>query len=449
MVIKKPQFKFQRKIIIATALLSFFATTFLFAQESKPEEQVQVKNYFTHNQGEQILIYQTIQWQPANLVKYYIVKLETLTETKEWIPYEAKLAPKELLEQENTEEGKNNNQETENKSTAVSLQETEYLGDGLYKTTDTKLTVSLFAKENGMPQKYRYTITLYNLLGHPGFTTEPMEFEVRKAYIPKITDISKQIIYLDSLYDGNISIRGENLMDSTQIYLVDGLRRQYPLSVDFNDEETKADIIFDQEKFDIGNWQLRAENLGGFKAEIPLIIKFIKWYDLNLSFGYAPQLVLYDGTIKEFFGTNFIPLAFDLKISYYPIKRRFGNFGFGLGIKADRLSTDYAGYNLSSNFFTGSLLAFYRLPIIQRKLYVEIRGGGGVTLVQGLHFKFPHNLKSEPFNSMYFSAQAGTSVAYTIWQGLYLEAGADFTATFIPEMPTMNLSPIISIGWSF
>lgn len=449
MVTKKPHFNWQRKKIFSFFLLSFFISFFCFSQESTTEEQIPKKNYFTHNQGEEILIYQTIQWKPGNLVKYYTVKLEILTEKNEWLPYEAKLAPKEFLMQQNTTLGNENTEAELKEVSEASIHETEYIGEGLYKTTDTKLTVALFAKENGLSQKYRYTITLFNILGHPAFTTEPMEFEVRKAHIPQITDISKEIIYLDSLFDGDITIRGENLMETSQFYLIDGLRRLDPISVKVNSAETRADIVFDQERFDVGNWILHAENPGEFKAEIPLVIRFIKWYDLNLSLGYAPQIVIYDNTIKDYFGTRFIPLALDFRLSFYPIKRRYGYFGFGLGIKANRLSANYDSYNLTSNFLTGTVLGLYRLPLIQRKLYVEFRGGGGVTLVQGLQFKFPHNLKSENFNSLYFAAQAGGSVAYTIWNGLYVEAGLDLTASFIPEMPMIALSPSIGVGWSF
>ena len=73
------------------------------------------------------------------------------------------------------------------------------------------ITVSLRAKESGEPQKYRYAVAAYNLLGHEAFSTEYTEFEINKAYFPEIDRISPELIYLDTLYDASIRVTGENL----------------------------------------------------------------------------------------------------------------------------------------------------------------------------------------------------------------------------------------------
>ena len=404
------------------------------------------KNYFSQQDGENTTLFQTIKWASATYAKWYEILIEIQTENGQWLPFED---PYITTRDKTAEPTEPTEQPLQTQQPLPYVQNVEYLGEGLYKTTETQLVLCLSAKEDGSAQKYRYTITLFNLLEQAAFTTQPMEFEVKKAFIPQLESISKEIIYLDTVYDGNITVRGENLKDITQFSLKTRFGSEIlPLEVKTSDNETRADLVFDVELFDVGNWHLVAENPGEFAAEIPLEIKFMKWYDLNISVGYAPQIVVADGTIKKYFGKSFIPLGVDAKLTFIPIKRRFGYFGFAIDARASRISASYEGYDLATQFFQGTLLAVYKLPLLNKKLFLEARAGGGVTIVQGLQFSFPHDLKSEPFNSAYAAVQAGSSFSYNIWKGLYAEAGVDVIMSFIPDMPVLQVVPQVAVGWS-
>lgn len=456
----------------------YLATTFLatilmlvpgyFTAQSP--QQAQEKSYYMQEGDEKPTIFQTIKWVQGKYVKWYHVLIEMQNDDQTWKPYEDYFiknrlpVPVQTTELEKDRDRTDGEETTRDKTAEPTepteqplqtqqpltyVQNVEYLGEGLYKTTETQLVLCLSAKEDGSAQKYRYTITLFNLLEQAAFTTQPMEFEVKKAFIPQLESISKEIIYLDTVYDGNITVRGENLKDITQFSLKTRFGSEIlPLKVKTSDNETRADLVFDVELFDVGNWHLVAENPGEFAAEIPLEIKFMKWYDLNISVGYAPQIVVADGTIKKYFGKSFIPLGVDARLTFIPIKRRFGYFGFAIDARASRISASYEGYDLATQFFQGTLLAVYKLPLLNKKLFLEARAGGGVTIVQGLQFSFPHDLKSEPFNSAYAAVQAGSSFSYNIWKGLYAEAGVDVIMSFIPDMPVLQVVPQVAVGWS-
>ena len=191
-----------------------FSELFLFSENFKYQFENQIlqsiedssgnKNYFTKVDDEVPLVYQTLKWKPGKYVKMYQVFIEILNEELGWIPYE----PTESIRNLQIKGAENQ----------------QYLGNGVYQTTDSQLIVALFAKKNGDSQKYRYSVTLYNLLGYSAFSTDFMEFEIKKALIPEIQSSSKEYVYLDSIFDGQLSVRGTNLLTSTKFTLTSGLR---------------------------------------------------------------------------------------------------------------------------------------------------------------------------------------------------------------------------------
>ena len=152
------------KLIFTFFLILNFSKNPLIAQETENQVKNQTdsqkeiqreedKNYFAQKEGEETLIFQTLKWEAGKYVQMYQVFVEIYDETFGWLPYE----------------------QPENSPTTADITVQEFLGNGIYKTTENQLILALYAKENGDSQKYRYSVTLYNLLGQAAFSTEPME----------------------------------------------------------------------------------------------------------------------------------------------------------------------------------------------------------------------------------------------------------------------------------
>ncbi len=427
-------FKLSSSFCFSSARIVFLLLFFhlLLAAPAVSQDVQDGKNYFVQ-QGldDNSIIFQTLEWTQGRHIEWYEVTLETFDEsTNTWVP-ENNAIP-ELGKQLDT----------------LPEDIPEFLGDGVYKTENNKLSVSLAANESGALKKYRYTVTSYNLLGHKAFTTDYVEFEIRKAYIPEVQSISTELIYLDTIYDPTIRISGENLRDNTDYYLINEREVIYPIEIIPDDNERRAEIVFDPKNFDVGEWALTAENPGGFTASQPLTIKFMKWYDVSLSAGYSPLVILLDDNIKKFFPSNFMPMGADARATFIFLKRRGGYMGASLNAKWNSILNEDVTHNINSHLIHGFAALVYRFPIIRNRLTLEARVGGGITYVQGLKFEFEHDLASEPFNSIFPAITAGVSLSGNFWRGGYIEAGADIMASFSPEMFILSVAPVVSVGWT-
>lgn len=411
------------------SLFLLFVALFLFTFSGTAQEE-DSRNYFVHqDESDNYLIFQKLEWNAGSHIKWYEITLEMFDDAAgTWLPV----------------------------NTAIPAEHTnvilgsipELIADGTYKSQENHITVCLRAKESGEPQKYRYAVTSYNLLGQKSFSTEYTEFEINKAYIPEIERVSPDLIYLDTIYDPSIRVTGENLRLNTDYYLFNDKEIIRPLEIIRDDNNRRADVVFDPRTFDTGNWFLRAENPGGFTTDSsPITIKFMKWYDLSLSLGYSPLAIVYDENIKNYYFTNFMPLGFDVRGTFIFLKKRAGYFGVSINGKWNAISTTSSQYGISINFAHTFIAFTYRYPIIRNKLTVEARAGGGLSYTSTI-FSFAQNLYSEPFSAIFPAVTAGVSIAGYAWRGLYFEAGADFITSFSPGMIIMSIAPTISVGWT-
>lgn len=412
------------------SLVLLLAALFLFTFSSTAQED-DSKNYFVHqDESDNFLIFQKLEWNAGNHIKWYEITLEILDDaTGTWLPV--------------------NNAIPAEHTNVILGSIPELIADGVYKSQENHITVCLRAKESGEPQKYRYTVTSFNLLGQEDFSTEYIEFQINKAYLPEIERLSPDLIYLDTIYDPSIRVTGENLRFNTDFYLFNNKEIIRPLEIIRDDNNRRADIVFDPRTFDTGNWVLRAENLGGFTADSPpLTIKFMKWYDLSLSLGYSPLVIVYDENIKNYYFTNFMPLGFDVRGTFIFLKKQAGYLGVSVNGKWNVVTGNSSKYSIKSHLAHSFLAFTYRYPIIRNRLTVEARIGGGLTYALATMFSFGHDLSSEPFSAIFPAATAGVSIAGYAWRGLYFEAGADFISSFTPNMIILSIAPTVSIGWT-
>ena len=321
------------------------------------------------------------------------------------------------------------------------------------------------------PGNYRSVITVYNILGGiEEDMTAYDEFEVHKAYKPEIRSVSyplymRSIIYLDDFEnDGIIDVEGQNLFmpatgndfaPHTEYSLKGLVRRINPIEVISHDDERnrKISLQFDMRRLSAGTYHLYARDASGLHSDetaaSELVVKFKKWFDLDIEGGYMMPVILHDGTLPEYMDAPILPLSAQVRVTFIPLKFVWGYIGVGLRATYSRYNGKFEEYPVDGNMETGHILFLYQLPVYKRRLFVEFHAGAGFTHFNEIKFHFSHGIDSEFLNTFSFSAEGGVSALYYINTRLYAEAGLDYVYTVNDDMNVGMLVPSVGIGWPF
>lgn len=356
--------------------------------------------------------------------------------------------------------------------------------------TDWKEINHLFTEDNTTrvqinpllgPGLYRYKVITYDLIGIPEIESDWFEFNIYRAYVPQVRSVEVAVtrsstIYLDEVNDGIFTVTGRNLFElqegltdtSFTSYRILNARRNTeapitPVITEFSDNNRRLKVQFDMDELDTGTYYFAATDASGLTAENSkdnmFTVKFRKAVDFDVAAGYACPIILIGERMKEYLNTMVLPLSANAKISLMPFKRRFGYLGLGVDATYSRLLTKTEGYDLDGNFIVGNALFIYQLPIrikskqnaekLRHIASLELHGGGGVAMFQNTVFHFPHDINSEPLNSLDFSATAGLSAQVYFTNRLYAELGADFVMPFMGSLMMAYVKPVACVGWQF
>lgn len=331
------------------------------------------------------------------------------------------------------------------------------------------------------PGLYRYKVITYDLIGIPEIESDWYEFNIYRAYIPQVRSVEASVshsstIYLDEINDGLFTVTGRNLFDlqegptdtSFTHYEVYNARRKnaepiIPKILEFSDNNRRLRVQFNMEELDTGTYYFTATDASGLRSEndkdSSFTVKFRKAVDFDISAGYACPVIIFGDKMKEYLNTTVLPLSANAKISLMPFKRRFGYLGLGIDATYSRLLTKTEGYDLDGNYICGNALFIYQLPVriksktdntkLRHIATLELHGGAGISMFQNTVFHFPHNIDSEPLNSLDFCALAGISGQVYFTNRLYVEVGADFVMPFIENLPMGYVKPVAAVGWQF
>ena len=331
------------------------------------------------------------------------------------------------------------------------------------------------------PGLYRYKVITYDLIGIPEIESDWYEFNIYRAYIPQVRSVEASVshsstIYLDEINDGLFTVTGRNLFDlqegptdtSFTHYEVYNARRKnaepvIPKILEFSDNNRRLRIQFNMEELDTGTYYFTATDASGLRSEndkdSSFTVKFRKAVDFDIAAGYTCPVIIFGDKMKEYLNTTVLPLSANAKISLMPFKRRFGYLGLGIDATYSRLLTKTEGYDLDGNYICGNALFIYQLPVriksktdstkLRHIATLELHGGAGISMFQNTVFHFPHNIDSEPLNSLDFCALAGISGQVYFTNRLYVEVGADFVMPFIENLPMGYVKPVAAVGWQF
>ena len=356
--------------------------------------------------------------------------------------------------------------------------------------TDWKEINHLFTEDNTTrvqinpllgPGLYRYKVITYDLIGIPEIESDWFEFNIYRAYVPQVRSVEAAVtrsstIYLDEVNDGIFTVTGRNLFElqesltdtSFTSYSIINARRNTeapitPVITEFSDNNRRLKVQFDMDELDTGTYYFAATDASGLTAENSkdnmFTVKFRKAVDFDVAAGYTCPVIVIGDKMKEYLNTSVLPVSATAKLSLMPFKRRFGYLGIGVDAAYSRIITTTEGYDLDGNYICGNALFIYQFPIrikdkkntdkLRHVATLELHGGGGVAMFNNLVFHFPHDINSEPLNSLDFSATAGLSAQVYFTNRLYAELGADFVMPFMGSLMMAYVKPVACVGWQF
>lgn len=339
-------------------------------------------------------------------------------------------------------------------------------------------TTSIQIKPYLVPGAYRFKVITYNLLGVPEVESEWQPFNIFQAYQPGVNNVVVNInhsstIYLDDINDGKLTVTGRNLFTGPEddkdisftTYSLDninGKKSYIPEITEFSDNNHKLEVQLDMNTLDVGHYNFIARDASGLSNEknlsSSLNVKFRKMMDFDISAGYACPVVLFDDTIETFMGEKAWPLSGIARMTFVPVKRRYGFYGIGLCASYTRMFKEFDSYSIDGNFITGHLDFVYQIPFYSKanaegkrrhNCNLELHAGAGVSFFNQYMFHFPHNIDSDPLNSISLSINAGALAQIYITQRLFIEPSADYIMTVSDKNNFGFIIPGISIGRQF
>lgn len=318
---------------------------------------------------------------------------------------------------------------------------------------------------------YRYKLINYNLIGL-SYENDWFEFNIYEAHLPKISGVDVKVngsssIYFDEYNDGVVTIKGKNLFqekkEDTDLYfssyaLVNAKWKNISIPLKPVENKDNKEVIFhlDLDNIETGTYNFVVTDSSGWKSvsssKNELQIKFKKAMDLDLSGGLTCPIVLYDDTINKYLGSRIWPLSVMGKVSFIPIKKRFGYIGIGAEGFYTRMSVDMGNYQIKGNLASGYGTLVYQKSFIKKSnnkhfATLELRAGAGVEYFMNYQFFFEHGIESEVLNSLNLSFIAGCSMQWYLTSRLYIETSLDFSTSLITDMSFGVFKPGIMIGF--
>ncbi len=184
-----------------------------------------------------------------------------------------------------------------------------------------------------------------------------------------------------------------------------------------------------------------------------------KWANYDRKFGVggglAIAMVMYDQQFFKDYGfhAKMLP-AINAKVSYLPVHSKHWRFGVqvdGLWTEVDK-SDPFDYVSLRFDFYDFSANAAVRFGFAKQKLWIQAKGGGGMTVIQetlDYNESTADNRQDKLQNFGYLNAGGGLSLTFIPWHLLTLELGADYRNILIPDANIGILSPYFNIGFRF
>ena len=324
--------------------------------------------------------------------------------------------------------------------------------NGSFTEVERLSTEESFAEVSLPAGNYRYQINLFDLLDEYASTTRWREFEIIRALQPELAGFSPSNFYLDEEKNWVITLRGQNLLQRSEIFLVDGNRMIRAQS--HTSEGNTSIAVFSPVSLSVGKFYVYVRNPGGLDTRLgTFTIANKKPFDMNISVGYAPIIPLYgylfkDSDIEAPFPDSFYLLGAGAKISIVPFKRVWGNLGLEVSSSFTKLKHDFGSYTPEANALNTHLSFLYQLYFFEKFLALNVSLGAGAFTLMDFHYKYPVGNPTENITSAIPSAAAGLSFMIFVFKPFFINLGADFIHAFSVDSPMPGfITPFLHVGF--
>ncbi len=297
---------------------------------------------------------------------------------------------------------------------------------------------------------YRYRIIVNNVLGRKESPSEWFEFEVFRTVQPSVKAISPKTITINDSTDAHISVEADNIVFNSVFTIkhTDGTILHGAL---LGNNAGTVLLDFDEHRLKEGEYTFIVENPGGLTdATQTLTVKEERTYDLRFSLGYTASALLPGGSIVPQLETTFLPLGFHGNFEWVPIKKNFGDIGFGLSAHSLIFQQPIDNSIASGRFFPVLLYVSHTYPLIDERLYVSSHVGAGLNFFWNLYFSGGNSVAREELNAIAVLASIGSSLQFYATENLFFALGLDYNSSFfLGDTFLQMVMPSVGMGLKF
>ncbi|MDR0388697.1 MAG: hypothetical protein LBH73_01345 [Spirochaetaceae bacterium] len=297
--------------------------------------------------------------------------------------------------------------------------------------------------------RYRYQVSVYNLLDQLEYSTNWAVFSIARARYPALDRISPDPIILNGEDEAwIIELRGENLLPESELSLrplAEGGTAILPVEYTASPDGSRAQAVFNAADLSAGRYELYVRNPGGFDAAKKCAVRNSPPFDLFVSAAYAPAFPAY-GYFSDLF-SGLYPIGFSLRAEFFPKNKSRGSLGAGVTVQGNyfpQTKTDMAAKTRLLNSQVNLLYQYTLVP----QLVLGLRLGAGQGLVLDLSYK--HNgIEQEPVSTWMISLDGGASLKWIFHPHFFAELGISYTNLFSVDGPQGFLFPFVGAGWKY
>ncbi len=420
-------------------ILLFFCFTTMYAQNNQEnqardasgniiQESQEPTDYQVVETNRGVMFIQTLTWDSGgNAYKYGLV-MQRLSNAGSWQYFNVA---------NSVTPGENTNAQAE-----------QWVNEGVtyngLTTTTNSIQVSLSAGT------YRYRVHVFNFLDRVESESEWFQVEVFRAIQPRAFSFTPGTLYLDEVQTGLFDFNISNVTDrSTLMLRIPDNPSRTAYGTIANRSGNRGQIQFNMSHLDVGVYEFVIENPGGLTSVIePITIRFLKTYDFNVSAGYSLMYII-PNAFTSYYEKEIAPIGANLRVTYIPLKRNFGNIGFEFTASAYLFGSELEGYDINTNIIPATINFVYQYPLIKKRLILNTHVGGGVTLFNNLVFTFSSDVASPALNALGYAGSAGISLQTYVSTRLFIETGLDYLVSPLNGLLFQGIQPYINIAYQF
>jgi hypothetical protein len=382
---------------------------------------------------------------------------------------------------------------------------------GAYAEIRREFRTENFIELSLVPGLYRYRIEVYNLLNRPAGNSGWIYFRVLPALQPELYSFTQE--FLPPGGDDTVLIlQGKNLQEGAEVYLrptEGGGDPAAPLAYFTGDERVR--LVFNRESLAPGRYRVYVRNPGGLETSLEITLapppRVVsgdadkaagpgaagegaaapvpeaagtagsvetaaadsdaaeddaaetaaaelsavprRFFDLDISAGYAPLIPLYGYLFDPFHGLY--PLGLSARLDFMFIRQSWGDLGLELAPSWNMLTAGAAEMQMGTVYLNG----LYQWWFPNRTMALIFRLGGGIGLLyrtrdDGLGSIFTWVLSMDAGISFRWYAKMVQNFRWKAFNTLYAEIGVDYGHLFTVDFPQPGyIRPVLGLGWRF